>query len=184
MSQAEAKVLLIGYGNPGRQDDGLGPALTEAMEKRRLEGVSVEANYQLNVEDAAEVARHEVVVFADAAVAGPEPFCFRPIQPVAAVGFTSHSVSPEAVLGLARDLFAARTKGYVLAIRGYAFGAFGETLSAPAKRNLDAAAEFLENVLKDPAFREGRAGAEPPGAMPGRREATPVEEQTCATEST
>ena len=51
--KAPRKVLLIGYGNPGRLDDGLGPALAAAVEKLAIPGVTVDADYQLNVEDAA-----------------------------------------------------------------------------------------------------------------------------------
>ena len=36
-------MLIIGYGNPGRRDDGLGPALAEIMEAKRLRGVAVDA---------------------------------------------------------------------------------------------------------------------------------------------
>jgi len=68
-----ATVLVIGYGNPGRRDDGLGPALAERLQELRLPGVDVDADYQLTVEDAAAAAEHDVVVFADAAQAGPEP---------------------------------------------------------------------------------------------------------------
>ena len=67
-------VLIIGYGNPGRLDDGLGPALAEIMEEKRLPGLTVDANYQLAVEDAAQVAQYDVVVFADAAIAGDGPY--------------------------------------------------------------------------------------------------------------
>ena len=76
-----ATVLVIGYGNPGRLDDGLGPALAEALAALELPGVTVEANYQLTVEDAAAVAEHDVVVFADASVNGPEPYSFQPVEP-------------------------------------------------------------------------------------------------------
>ena len=51
-----------------RLDDGLGPALADALEKLDLPGVSVDADYQLMIEDAAEVAEHDFAIFADAAV--------------------------------------------------------------------------------------------------------------------
>lgn len=44
------RILLIGYGNPGRGDDGLGPALAAAIEAMELPGVTVEADYQLMVD--------------------------------------------------------------------------------------------------------------------------------------
>jgi hydrogenase maturation protease len=147
-----SSVLVIGYGNPGRQDDGLGPALAEAVEGLRLPGITVEADYQLTVEDAAAAAAHRYVVFADASVGGREPFCFRAVHPTARTSFSSHSVEPEAVLALARDLFRADTRGYALGIRGYRFNEFGETLSEEARENLAAALRFIVPVLMDCSF--------------------------------
>jgi hydrogenase maturation protease len=144
------ETLLIGYGNPGRRDDGLGPALAEELERRSVPGVTVESNYQLTVEDAAAIAEHDSVVFADAAVSGPEPFAFRRVSPAEdGVEFSSHSLSPEALLAMSRRLFAADTKGYALAIRGYEFDTFSESLSPQAAANLEAAARFLEGVLRN-----------------------------------
>ena len=66
MTRLRGKVLLIGYGNPGREDDGLGPALAEAVAAMGLEQVTIESCYQLAVEHAEQAARHAVVIFADA----------------------------------------------------------------------------------------------------------------------
>lgn len=147
MTRPPAGILVIGYGNPGRLDDGLGPALAEAVEAMNLPGVTVEADYQLTVEDAADVAEHDAVIFADAAVDGDGPFYFRPIQPTTDSSFTSHSVRPAAVLGLAQSLFAAETNGYALGIRGFEFNEFGQRLSDGAKENLAAAIDFIRSVL-------------------------------------
>jgi hydrogenase maturation protease len=143
------KVLLIGYGNPGRLDDGLGPALAEAVGALGLPGVAVDADYQLTVEHAHAVAQHDVVVFADAAVSGKEPFSFSRLKPAetAGPGFTSHGVEPDEVLGLARDLFASRTRGYMLGIRGYRFSEFGERLSEKAQTNLAEAVRFIAGIV-------------------------------------
>jgi hydrogenase maturation protease len=146
MTTDKLTVLLIGYGNPGRLDDGLGPALAERIEKLQLPGVTVEANYQLNVEDAEQSAGYDVVVFADASVNAPEPFSFYRIDPKADVSFTTHSIEPESVLGLAHDLFNAQTKGYILAVRGYEFNEFGQQLSDRSNKNLDAAVDFLKEA--------------------------------------
>jgi len=149
------RVLLIGYGNPGRLDDGLGPALAEEIARRGLPGVTVEANYQLTVEDAAQVAEHDVVLFADADAAGPEPFSVRRVEPGAAEpGWSSHSVTPADVLGLASRLFAARPPGWLLGIRGYEFDDFGEELSDRARANLDAAVAWTDNAIREHRFGE------------------------------
>ena len=57
--------LLIGFGNPGRKDDGLGPMLARILERDGIAGLDVDSDYQLTVEDAEAVARYDEVVFAD-----------------------------------------------------------------------------------------------------------------------
>jgi hydrogenase maturation protease len=151
---AAGDVLVYGYGNPGRRDDGLGPALIAALEQLGLAGVTLDANYQLTVEDAALVAQHDVVVFVDADAAGPEPFWFGAIEPANDLSFSTHSVRPEAVLALARGALGGRTAGYLLGIRGYEFDEFGEELSEGARRNLDAALAFIERALAERKFEE------------------------------
>lgn len=152
MTAEGGDVLVIGYGNPGRLDDGLGPALVEALEKLGLAGVDLDADYQLLVEDAAAAAAHKVVVFADAAEAGPEPFFFRTVEPKGELGFSSHGCQPGQIMALARELFQARTKGYILGIRGYEFNEFREALSNAAKANLAAATEFIVKVIRSRDF--------------------------------
>jgi len=148
------RVLVIGYGNPGRLDDGLGPAFASELEQAGLPGVTVEADYQLAVEDARALADHDVVVFVDASLTAPEPFSFRRIEAKPEAHFSSHIVEPEGVLALARELFGARTEAYVLGIRGYVFDEFGETISEQGRANLAAALAFLERVIRAGSFGE------------------------------
>lgn len=148
------KVLLIGFGNPGRLDDGLGPALVVALEKLKLPNLCVDSDYQLTVEDAADVAAFDIVIFADASVNGPEPFSFTQVEARASVSFSSHSVDAQTVLGLAHDMFQAKTLGFMLGIRGYDFNEFKEVLSDKAKQNLFAAYEFIVDVVKKGSFQQ------------------------------
>jgi hydrogenase maturation protease len=154
MTQATDKVLLYGFGNPGRGDDGLGPALAEAIEALALPGISVDANYQLTVEDAAEMGQYQAVVFADAATDGPSPFWFSRIDDsgVARLGWTSHSVTPVQVVALARDLFGSKVAAYALGIRGYTFGELDEGLSLQARDNLAQAVAFARQALAERDF--------------------------------
>ena len=144
MTAARNDILIIGYGNPGRQDDGLGPALAEAIEQRNLTGVSVDSDYQLTVEHAEMASRHRVVVFADATCEEDAPFRWSRLAPAdAAVRFTSHHLGPGDVLALTRDLFSAEPECYVLAMGGRDFGKFEAGLSPAAQRALDEASMFL-----------------------------------------
>lgn len=143
------KILVIGYGNPGRLDDGLGPAFAEQAEALALPHVTVESNYQLNIEDAELISHYDVVVFADASVDAVEPFVFEPmVAKPPMVGFSSHSVTAASLLGLASQLFESMPEAYAMAIRGYEFDEFGECLSDRARENLLAAVDFLENWVR------------------------------------
>jgi len=141
------KVLFIGYGNPGRLDDGLGPALAARIEALSLKGLTVEADYQLAVENAFDVSRHDIVIFADAAVRGRAPFFFKEIHPQSPLSLGSHSVSPEAVLFFAERLFHSRARAYVLGIRGYEFNGYDERLSEQAEKNLEEALQFVAELV-------------------------------------
>ncbi len=143
-----SSTLVLAWGNPGRRDDGLGPALAEALGELAVAGVEVESNYQLQVEDAAEVARHGRVLFVDADRGGASPFWVRRLEPsVGGIGFTSHSIAPGRLLSLSRDLFGAEPEAWLMGIRGYEFDEFGEGLTPGARANLTAAVGFVRDAL-------------------------------------
>ncbi len=152
MTANRPKILLIGYGNPGRLDDGLGPELAERIEARHLPNVTVDADYQLMVEDAAAVAEHDIVIFADAAVDCEGAFYFRPVEGGSEMSFSSHSAEPEQLVSLAEKLFGAKTKCYVLGIRGYEFNEFGQRLCERAKANLKEADAFITKLIVENGF--------------------------------
>lgn len=148
------KILLLGFGNPARADDGLGPALAEIIELKNIPLVTVEVDYQLTIEDSAQVAEHDIVIFADASVNAPEPFSFESVKVKCSDSFSSHSVEPAAVLALAENLFRSKAEGYILGIRGYEFDRFGAPLTEKAKVNLQKAVDFLEKLLKTKNFNK------------------------------
>jgi hydrogenase maturation protease len=144
----EGRILVYGYGNPGRVDDGLGPALASALEGSVPAGVRVDSNYQLALEDAMAVATHEVVLFVDAAASGPAPFSLaRVATDRRGPHFTTHSVSPGELLAVAEQLSKEPAVAFVLGIRGYEWGEFAERLSAVAEKNLETAVRFVREGL-------------------------------------
>ena len=156
--------LLLSWGNPGRRDDGLGPALTKALESDTPPGVTVETDYQLQVERAADVAEYRRVIFVDADRSGAAPFWVRRLRPGnSKMRFSTHSVSPETVLALSRELFEAEPEAWLLGVRGYDFDGFGEGLSERAGDNLEAALRFIEAFC-----REDTVKAETPRARSPR----------------
>ena len=140
------RVLVLGYGNPGRQDDGLGPAAALEIGGQGLPEVTAYDAYQLNIEDAADVAEHDVVWFIDAAKTGP-PFAVSALSPAVSVDFTSHIVRPETILAIAAQCYERTPQAFLLAIRGYTFE-FLEALTPGAARNLRLAMAVLAERLQ------------------------------------
>lgn len=154
-------VLVLGYGNPGREDDGLGPAVAAAIEDLALPGVTVDADYQLNIEDAAGMQDYDAVLFVDASKTAPEPYELYRVQPSAEIAFTSHSVSPESVLAISEEHFGRAPNAWVLGVRGYTFD-MAEGLSRQAQANLhgavDAARAWIEDLPNQLALEKGEHG--------------------------
>jgi len=146
------RILVYGYGNPGRRDDGLGIEMVhmiqEWIDKHHLECMTSENNYQLNVEDAETISKMEIVVFVDATKDEKiHEYKFCNIEPTdKKVEFSMHAVSPEYVLGLSKKLFKKLPETYLLAIRGFEWD-FKEGLSYNASLNLEQAFQFLTRKL-------------------------------------
>ena len=150
-------VLLIGFGNPGCQDDGLGPAFAEAVAALQCDGVTVDADYQLAIEDAHAMAQHDVVVFADADAVGPSPFALTPVAGKASAGFSTHSVRPEELVWMTEQLFGRTVEAYMLSIRGRNFAQLTEGLTPEASENLSLALRFFEPLLRGRSFAAAAA---------------------------
>ncbi len=149
------KILIYGYGNPGRQDDGLGARFTELFEiwakNENIEQVSVDCNYQLNIEDAAVISEFDTVIFVDASVVEDvESFRLEEVTPDnATIEFTMHAVSVGYVVDLCKKIYGKTPESYILHIRGYEFD-FIEELTQQAAENMLEAFTFLKDfVLKN-----------------------------------
>ena len=157
-----SRFVVLTWGNPSRGDDALGPALAarlSALVARGGHDVRVETDFQLQPEHATDLVDCDAAIFVDAAVDAAEPFSFRRVTPARDRTFTSHAMSPAAVLAAYRDAFGAEPPpAYVLAIRGEAFE-LGTGPSPSAAIRLDAAVAFLERLLAapDPGVTAGRA---------------------------
>ena len=143
--------LLIGFGNQGRGDDGLGPLFAERIEEIAPEGLEIDIDYQLTVDHALAVAEADLVIFADAQIGAGGEFSFAPVMAKGAVGMGSHELSPEAVLTLAKTLYGSEPQAYVLGIAGWDYGEVKEGLSDEAQAHLDAAVAFFLNWYADTA---------------------------------
>ncbi len=140
------RILVIGYGNPGRQDDGLGPAAAEEIEKLDWPNVTTSNNYQLVIEDAVQIAAHDVVWFVDATREGEAPCALQRLSPAFDITFTSHLLKPETLLAIAGQQFGRSPEAHLVGIRGYEFD-FLEGLSDRASTNLALAVALMRRRI-------------------------------------
>jgi hydrogenase maturation protease len=136
------QLLVIGYGNTLRSDDGVGPRVAEAVAAWRQPGIRALVCHQLSPEHAADLARAAQVVFVDAAVGGPQEVRLRELSPGATTQLMAHAADPRTVLALARDVFGHTPRAWWLTIP-VARLEFGEELSPPARAGLERALELL-----------------------------------------
>jgi hydrogenase maturation protease len=159
-SEAAAGVLVIGYGNPLRSDDGVGPAVAERLAgDPRLAGAVVLAVHQLTPELAVDVSRASLLVLVDAAdgLAAGAVDVRRLVDPEAVILDASrsmtHHVGPGSLVGLARALFGTAPPVVMVSVGVASFEA-GERLSPAVEGAVPRAASAVIDAVA--AAAEGR----------------------------
>ena len=131
----DSYLLIIGYGNTLRRDDGVGPRVAAAVEKLRLPGVLTMACPQLTPELADPLSQAGAAVFVDASVDKQGPVRIRRLDPSDSSQILAHAADPRVLLALARDAFGRAPQAWMLTIPAKELG-FGERLSRPASLGL------------------------------------------------
>jgi hydrogenase maturation protease len=137
-------LLVVGYGNTLRSDDGVGPRAADAIETLALPGVRSLVCPLLAPELAATVAQAHTVVFVDATVDAPREVQLRKLHPAAASQVMAHAANPATILALARDVYGSKPEAWLLTIPVENL-ALGEQLSPLAQSGLDFAVQWLEH---------------------------------------
>lgn len=146
--------VLFGYGNPSRGDDALGPRLLDRAEAW-LAGhpqLAVEpvADFQLQIEHTLDLKGRDLALFLDADASAPAPFAFRRAVAAQDASYSTHELSPGALLHVFRQVEGTEPPpAFILGIRGERFE-LGEPLSPGAGAHLEAAWSFLRELLADP----------------------------------
>lgn len=140
------KTLLVGFGNPMRSDDGIGPYVVEKISELDMSDVAARTCHQLGVELIDDVLGYDRVIFVDAGE-GREEFNFRRLRGDAAAASSSHYLSPETLYRLARKLFPSLPTFYLCTV-GAANFAFGEGFSEKAVAGANGAVDFLKAMLQ------------------------------------
>jgi hydrogenase maturation protease len=157
-------VLLIGYGNISRRDDGVALHILQRLRTRlglvpseldedadgELDAsLAMLAVHQLGPELAETIVGYDAVVFIDAHVEGVawEPVHWQEIAPAYRPNIVTHHLRPDSVLALCVSLYGHGPRGFVLSVLGTDFD-FGEELSADTSAFADQAMALLLTFLQ------------------------------------
>ncbi len=142
-------VLLFGYGNPSRGDDALALALIDAMVQKSYPHVQCLQDMQLQIEHITDLTDRMRILFVDADVSCDAPYRLERLQPQKDDSYTSHAMSPQALLHAYHHVYGvAPPASYLLRIRGERF-VLGELLSDHSRINLKAAIKRAQQFCLD-----------------------------------
>ena len=131
------KTLIIGYGNPDRQDDGaawhtlyrLAQHLNRLLPDGPEEGFLPEGDnpdlwfaLQLVPEMADTFAQYQRILFIDAHTGHvPQKILMQPVEDAAAPSSLTHVLSPAACMALTGSIYSHHPMALLLTLRGYSF---------------------------------------------------------------
>ena len=155
------RLVVFGWGNDARGDDGLGPLLLARVARAAWAEVRTIEDFQLQIEHALDLEGADLALFLDAGKGTPAPFAFAEIEPDRGATFTTHALAPEAVLDVyARALGKAPPPAFTLCVRGEQFE-LGQGLSPEASARLEAAWSFVNELMREPTAESWRRRAGP-----------------------
>lgn len=139
------KILLLGYGNPDREDDGVAWHILRALTVKM--GLSAPASYeddfpenpqvdfafhlQLTPEMAEDISRYEYVCFLDAHTGNiPEEVRLIEVESDFQKSPFTHHLTAQSLLSICETLYKTKPDAALLSVRGYQF-LFSRALSEP-----------------------------------------------------
>jgi hydrogenase maturation protease len=147
------RVVVLGWGNPSRGDDALGPEFLADAERLAASShghFAFVSDYQLQPEHATDLLGRDLALFVDASRTLEAAVRLRQIAPRRDVTFTTHGMSGEAVLAAYVAAFGdPAPPAFELAIRGREF-ALGAAMSEDARHALDVALMLFEQLAATP----------------------------------
>ena len=160
-----SRTLIIGYGNPDRQDDGvayhilimlaqhLGLPAPSSPEELFLPSdgpVELQFALQLYPELAEELGKFNRVCFVDAHTGSiPDDLNLEELQPDFQRSPLTHHMTPATCLALCQVLYGKAPEAILVSVRGYAFG-FERSLSPATSSLSDQAAGAILGWLQGP----------------------------------
>ena len=144
---------IIGYGNPHRRDDGIGPYVIQQLSRRleKEEKITLGSFHQLEPVLLDELREAEVVILVDATVEDLEQgLRWTRVQPERNVSpCGTHHLKPSMLLGLLEAVYGRSPSTWLVSVQGGDFG-FGEGLSLEVQEKAErASSEILDFCLRE-----------------------------------
>jgi hydrogenase maturation protease len=139
-------LLVIGYGNELRSDDGVGSKIAELIRNLNLPGVRVLAGPQLSPELAMPISAAVRVVFVSAAK-DSTVVQLRELRLPDSGKTMTHGADPQSLLQLTKLLYDRCPPALWLTVPAEHFG-FGHDLSARCREAIQTAVDTIENLAK------------------------------------
>lgn len=158
-------LLVIGYGNTLRGDDGVGVKVAEAVAALNLSGVRVVTSQQLTPELAEVISQASSVVFVDGAADAACGAELREVPHARPAQILAHRFDPASLLALADALFGHQPRAWLLAVAMTDVG-IGEGLSPAAGRNMKEAVEIIKARRDDWSKESVEKRGQPPSLAP------------------
>jgi hydrogenase maturation protease len=141
------RVLVLGYGNPDRNDDGVAWFVLQKLRADPPAGAELETAHQLEIDHAERIAQFDLVLFVDAATPDTsEPLSVIEVSAAREPQATTHHILPADVLAFARKLYGRCPRALVVRIRGCDFG-FGSELSPGTRESAEAAVVRIRGLI-------------------------------------
>lgn len=150
--------VIIGYGNPQRRDDGIGPYIVDRLRPifEHLKNVHLLARHQLEPDIIDSLKTADRLLFVDAsAEALTEGRQWAEVRPeLDTMPFLIHQVAPAFILGLLQSLYHRHPQTWTISVQGADFG-FGTGLSANVRKKATrVAGEITRFVLTEAAKKD------------------------------
>jgi hydrogenase maturation protease len=141
-------ILVIGYGNELRGDDGIGPRVAEYIAAANYPGVRVRSVCQLMPELAEELAEARMVIFMDA-LADPSHSAVELtlVEAEEITDWCTHTADPRTLLALVQAVYGRTPEAWWLTVPGRNFD-FGEGLSSAAEEGVCQAIARIKKLIQ------------------------------------
>ena len=142
-------IVVIGYGNSLRHDDGVGCRIAEAVRGWASPDVRAIAAGQLTPELAAELAAARMAIFVDARAASPPAGvrCEEIEPPDAGAPSMAHAVTPRFLMGLSVAAFGRCARSWIVSVPSRDFS-LGEGLSGMANDGMQIALGVIDRLIR------------------------------------